>query len=608
MKKYLPACVAGFLSAYSLSVSFHAPFLKEQFSETVDYYTSSVYELLGSYHFLFLVFWLLATLLFAVLTQKGYAVIPLWEKKSAKKELPYLLLSLIFAATLTVGIYYGQVNTTGLFGSFVNYVKALLVIVGYTVLFYPSVRFLRDLYEKLDFTSDKQGFFEKNPFPKFFLILFLFYLPFLLLSFPGNLCYDVIGQIEQVLSESYSAHHPLLHTLIVGGFVKFGKHFFSSAEAGLFLYVIFQTLLLIAAFATCLTVFAKRKAKPVVLYALLAIFCLTPIYTNLATTAVKDIPFTAFSLLYLIAYAQGITNPDYLKKPLFHIAFAAIQLGTVCMRNNGLPLVVLSGIGAIIYLAFRKEKFPVLLRAAGAFFVEGLVISLLFLGILSNVLNAKSTEKGEMLSLPFQQTAYYLIARGDRVPEKELAAIERVLGNADIIRDSYDPEIADPVKALYRPEASTKDLLSYGKAYVIGGIRHPYLYVKAFIIHTYGWYSPAVANEIRYETDYDEIGSGLLFPNADKVMVFLYRFANRFTPLGVLENIGAAVWLLAFLTLIFIQKKKTERILTLPLWVSFLVCLASPCFWGHPRYGLPILCGVPFLLFYSKTTPDSKTR
>ena len=608
MKKYLPACISGFLSAYSLSVSFHAPFLKEQFPETVDYYTASVYELLGSYHFLFLVFWLLAALLYIVLTKKGYSVLPFGEKKNIGKELPYFLLSLVFAITLTIGIYYGQVETMGLFGSFVNYLKAFLVIAGFTFLFSPVLRFLRDFYQKLDFTSDKPGFFEKKPFPKFFLILFLFYLPFLILSFPGNLCYDVIGQIEQVLNNSYSAHHPLLHTLIVGGFVKFGKNVFSSAEAGLFLYVIFQTLLLISAFAACLTVFAKRNVKTIVLFVLLALFCLTPIYTNLATTAVKDIPYTAFTLLYLIAYAQGITNPEYLKKPLFHIAFAFLQFGTICMRNNGLPLVVLSGIGAVIYLMIQKEKIPVLLRAAGAFFAEGLVISLLLLGILSNSLHATGTEKGEMLSLPFQQTAYYLIARGNNVSEKEIAAIERVLGNVDIIRDSYNPQIADPVKALYRPEASVKDLLSYGKAYMKGGITHPFLYAKAFIIHTYGWYSPAVANEIRYETDYDGIGSGLLFPNADKVMIFLYRFANRFTPLGVLENIGAAVWLLAFLTLFLIQKKRPERMITLPLWVSFLICLASPCFMGHPRYGLPILCGIPFLLLYSKTNPVPKTR
>lgn len=608
MKKYLPAGIAGFLSAYSLTASFHAPFLKEQFAETPDYITSSVYELLGSYNFLFLLVWAFATIVFLFLAKKGYPLSLLFVKSGLKEHLSDFLLSVLFAFSLTVGIYYNQVLTTGLFGSVVNYLKALLVIAGFTLLFYPVLCFARGLYENGNFTADKAGFFEKKPFLKFFLILFCFYLPFLLCSFPGNLCFDVIGQIEQVLSNSYSAHHPLLHTLIVGGCVKAGQTLFSSAEAGLFFYVILQTLLLITAFAYCLTVLAKRKTKPVLLYALTGIFCLTPVYTNLATTAIKDIPYTAFVLLYLIAYAKAITRPEILKKPLFHLGFAALQFGTICMRNNGLPLVVLSGIGALLFLLFKKNKFPALLRACGAFFAESLLLSLIFLNILGNTLHAQSTEKGEMLSLPFQQTAYYLIARGDKVPEKEIAAIERVLGDADVIRDNYNPRIADPVKALYRKDATTRDLLSYAKAYVTGALRHPFLYTKAFLIHTYGWYSPAVANEIRYETDYTDIKGGLLFPGADKVMVFLYRFANRFTPLGILENTGAAVWLLAFLTLTLIRNKKTEWIISLPLWVSFLICLASPCFWEHPRYALPILCGVAFLFFYPKTNPSDAER
>ena len=608
MKKYLPACIAGFLSAYSVTVSFHAPFLKEQFAETPDYITSSVYEILGSYNFLFLFVWIFCALILALLLKKGYSPLPMWKKGETKKKLPFFLLSVLFAFTLTIGIFYNQVATTGLFGSFVNYVKALLVIAGFTLLFYPSLSFLGELYENASFTTDKTSFFGKKTFLKFFLVLFLFYFPFLILSFPGNLCYDVIGQIEQVFTGTYSEHHPLLHTLIVGGFIKAGEKVLSSAEAGLFLYVLFQTVLLLVSFSACLTVLAKRKAKPVVLIALLCIFCLTPIYTNLATTAIKDIPYTAFVLLYLMAYAQGITRPEYLEKPLFHVCFAALQFGAICMRNNGLPLVVLSGIGAVIYLAIKKNKVTVMLRAAGAFFAESLVVSLIFLSVLGNVLHAESTEKGEMLSLPFQQTAYYLIDRGETVPVNEIAAIERVLGNADIICDSYNPEIADPVKGLYRKDATTKDLISYGKVYVAAGIRHPFLYTKAFLIHTYGWYSPAVANEIRYESDYSRIKTGLLFSGSDKVMVFLYRFANRFTPLGILENIGAAVWLLAFLTLVLIKIKKAEWMISLPLWVSFLICLASPCFKGHPRYALPILCGVVFLFVYAKTNPSGTER
>ena len=59
MKKYFSAVFFGFLSAYSITVSFHFPFQPENFPETVDYITASIYEILGQYSFSFILIWLL---------------------------------------------------------------------------------------------------------------------------------------------------------------------------------------------------------------------------------------------------------------------------------------------------------------------------------------------------------------------------------------------------------------------------------------------------------------------------------------------------------------------------------------------------------------------
>lgn len=68
--------------------------------------------------------------------------------------------------------------------------------------------------------------------------------------------------------------------------------------------------------------------------------------------------------------------------------------------------------------------------------------------------------------------------------------------------------------------------------------------MEAFLAHVHGWFSPEIGNSLRYEADYDHVRQGGLFPNAEKLLIFYYRFAGRFTPLGVLENIGLAVWAL----------------------------------------------------------------
>ena len=65
MKKYISPVISGYLSAYGLCVVYHAPLLKENFEEGVDYITASVYELLGDYSFSFFLIWLLCTAVFS---------------------------------------------------------------------------------------------------------------------------------------------------------------------------------------------------------------------------------------------------------------------------------------------------------------------------------------------------------------------------------------------------------------------------------------------------------------------------------------------------------------------------------------------------------------
>lgn len=49
------------------------------------------------------------------------------------------------------------------------------------------------------------------------LILMVGWLPVLLAYYPGIFAYDASNQVTQVLTGSYSTHHPLLHTLLLGG-------------------------------------------------------------------------------------------------------------------------------------------------------------------------------------------------------------------------------------------------------------------------------------------------------------------------------------------------------------------------------------------------------
>lgn len=589
---YIACLLAGYLTSYGFTATYAAAPLREHYGDTVDFLIAYVYAFLGQYSFSFFLLWTVLT---------GFYIF--MYKKELKKGVSVRILAAAFACILVAGKSYYETGT-GMYltGSLLHTVISVLSCIGFYIFFDAAIPFLFRLTEKGSYTGEKKHFFSEKPFLKAFLILAAVYVPFLILSYPGGICWDVIGQLEQVMGiTDYSAHHPLAHTLIVGGLTTLGQKLFGNYEIGFYVYVVLQCVAFLATLAATIAFLAARRARPALLWVILVLYCITPMYTNLATTALKDVPFTCFVVLYIMGLASILEKPELLHNKSFYIVFVLVQTGTILMRNNGMPLVVLCGIGAFIWL-FKKYKGKDKILSAGLLGVCSVVAGRLVIFLLMLMLSATPGGKGEMFSVPFQQTARYLIDYGTELSEAEREGIEGVFPGVEIVADSYNPRISDPVKALYDKEAGVKEILGYFKAWGIGLVKHPLHYAETFYIHIYGWITPSVENSLRYETDYEFIDQGLLFEGADKVMIFLYRFAGKFTPLAVLENIGVWTWLLALITFYLAGKKQGSNLVaTLPFWVSLLICMASPCFFMHPRYAFPIVVGLPVFIGFILT-------
>ncbi|MCM1044779.1 MAG: DUF6020 family protein [Candidatus Gastranaerophilales bacterium] len=593
---YVKAVCKSFLTAYALSVVFALPLNPTDYENTLDYIIASVYELLGNYDFKFFLILILAFFFYRT-------------KRTPSHCRSSIFLSVFFALCLLLGqSYYETGSCVYCFGSLVNVCKFVLALSGFLILFYTLIGLLYTFFDSTSFVSEEEHFFTRHTFSKAFFIIWGSYMPFLLLSYPGNLCWDAIGQIEQVIGASgYSTHHPLLPTLIMGGLTKAGYVLFHSYEIGLFTYILFQSALLAAALAATIAVLSRRGAKFRLLLCLLLIYCITPAYSNMASTVIKDVPYCAFVIAYVVCLALLLEEPERIESPKNMFVFAMLQIGVILLRNNGLYLVLFSGIVSLVYLwkKFRQRKKCLCFTTA---FAGSILAARLTLFLLVQACSASSGSIGEMLSVPFQQTARYLQLYKEEISLEERTAIEAILGDVDTVAASYDPESSDPVKALFKADASTEELSAYVKAWIQGLCKHPSAYFDAFFLHIYGWFTPSVSNTIRYEVDsYDTIRQGGLFPYADKLLIFYYRYAGRITLLGLLENIGAAVWALFLLTVYQKRLRQTAAICAgIPLWVSLLVCMASPCFFRHPRYAFPILFTLPFL--YGFTLTGTKKR
>lgn len=584
------------LISFAFTVKLQGPLRLQNFEEKIDYLIAEVNNLLGEYRMEAVFLFLLAFLFLQ------YA-----EKRLSDVGRKGYVLSFFFSFCYYMGTSYDTEGSWSCcFGSITNFIKFAIALVGMTIFLRYALYLLVEWYEKLS-SSEWQcrlsnWLFGRQCFLKIFGLLLVVWAPAILISYPGNLCYDSIGQIEQAVGNAaYSAHHPLLSTLLMGGCVNLGGKLFGSYEVGLFLYILVQALMLSSALAGTLwwltkQTFTKGKVSHVLLCIILGIYICSPMYSNMVTTVIKDIPFVAVFVWYMILLAELCLHGEKRKQAGFWVAFVGVQVLVSVLRNNGFYVVVLSGV-MLCLIWWKQSDKKARLQNICYMLVVPVVLSKLLGFLLLVGLSAQEGKAAEIFSLPFQQTARYLQLYRQEVTPQEAQAIEQVLGDINEVAAKYDPDLADPVKSMFydHEEVTTAELIDYFVVWVKGFFKHPGVYFEGFFHHVYGWFSPQVSNAVRYEAEYELIPRQGLFTDANKVMIFIYRFADRITPLGILQNVGAYTWAMFVLLAYAYRKNRRVSVLLIPLLLSLLICMAAPGFFLHPRYAYPYMFTIPFL-------------
>ena len=93
----------------------------------------------------------------------------------------------------------------------------------------------------------------------------------------------------------------------------------------------------------------------------------------------------------------------------------------------------------------------------------------------------------EEYSLPLQQVAR-TVASHDLTPE-EARAIDGALA-LDGLKEAYNGELSDPVKALWREDATPQQKSAFWRMWVRLGLKHPLTYLSATFHNTYGYLYP----------------------------------------------------------------------------------------------------------------------
>lgn len=391
-------------------------------------------------------------------------------------------------------------------------------------------------------------------------------------------------------------HHPVLHTLLLGVFLKLGEDV-GSYFFGMELYSILQSL----AFATTLTFILLKlreyglpsKLQKVV-FVLFAFFPLFPLW---GMTLMKDTLFTiALSLTTILIYDSFRYPENFGKKR--YVALVLVLFLLMAIRNNGFYLTL--ALLPFVIIHFRKDK-RFLVKIVSVLLIPMLIFKIGYSGILFSSLGIREGSPREMLSVPFQQTARYITEYEDEITPEEEDAILTVLGNheksLEDIAKIYVPDRSDNVKGIYNKYAETDDLVNYFKVWFSQLTKHPLVYVEAFLNLNYSWFCFDAEWDIIYYNGVTDETVPEYFKGLDNSKAFsderdiLEEIINTIDQIPIVNcffEFSFYTWLyvIVFIAML-IRKRHKDLLACLPLFVNYAICFVGPV--AYMRYALPMV-------------------
>lgn len=442
----------------------------------------------------------------------------------------------------------------------------------------------------------------------FFLVwglLFAAYIPTFLASFPGFFSYDAEVETYMVFTEKYSAHHPVLHVLLLGWIIRIVYGLTRSYNAGIALYILLQMIFLSGCFAYMLSFLKGIGVKRWICNAGTAFLALFPTVSMFVCCSTKDGIFAGGVVLLttlLLDMARDREGFWGQKGKRAGVVFSMLLI--LFFRNNGIyALAVFVILFAVLY---RKMWRKWIGTFAAAFLLYGAVT-----GGLKAAFHFTEGEIAEMLCVPMQQLARVYDCERDSFTEDELETLYSLIPES--ILEKYNPKLADNIKVNFLEDNFKSSPGKYISLWAKMGWKHPDVYVNSFLANTYGyWYPDTVPDGYTGKTIVERVygdssyfafetenpGTRLhLFPALEgfyeKISLEIYQ--QKVPVISMLFSIGFLHWCYAFLALYLLLTKHGRQAFALSVMgLLYLTVLLGPI--ALVRYVLYFFFAVPLLL------------
>lgn len=509
-----------------------------------------------------------------------------WDKQTAGFA---VFLSVIYVVSMSYSKYDSAVF---LFENSFQILLSGICIVGYCLIIYYSLRLLMiTVHNSLkSYNRISSGsFWNKYLWLISFLIIFICWLPWILMNYPGTSAPDDSAQLAQFFGDSvFTAHHPPLSTYIMGITMIAGKSMLDY-NFGFFLYILMQTILGALIFSYSIKKLYELGIRLAYCMVGVSFYALLPLWGGTVQARGKDLLYTEVIALFVIYLVNVIVKKQCGIKEGIEL-FVAGLLASL-LRNNGIYAVLPTIIILLLYLKNSDRKRMLVVMCSTVFVYMGIV------KILYPCLGIQSGSVKEALSIPFLQTARYVDMYGDEVTEYEKEVISSVLDYEAL--ETYNPKHADSVKNTYKMDDSK--LPQYFKVWFQMFLKHPGCYVSALLNKGGGYLAPVdVGFPAPIGTEQNEYVAsiGVNNPFGDKFADLFVHFEYASMEMPFVKFFcmaGTYTWIVLICIWLLIKKKRYDGILLfIPEIMNIIVCIASPTW--HIRYALPLIAVVPLMI------------
>lgn len=543
------------------------------------------------------IFFIPLYLVFSIMVEKGISI--------SDKRLKYtvLITSLILSTFHTLGFHISMHETIIIFDTSRDTLNFILQLTGTFALAYFIVIIVFNYFE------GRKPLICHFPLPEkwksFWVlwgIIFIAWLPYAIINYPGILSPDSITQINQIMGDTpWNNHNPAFHTFILFLFIKTSLLLNASMNLSVFSYIIFQMLILSAIFAYALRYMVKRNIHSPFILLSLCFYAFYPVHGVYSVTIWSDILFSGSLLVFTILCDKIFVNSNENKKQGVLIIFILLtSIFMIFIRHTGLYVFIISMTG-IFVISKTKRSYSLMILVAG--------ISLFYIytHILLSGLSIKKTPPVAVLSIPIQQ-----IARTAKYHQADFSENIQIEINRYFKRGFdtlYDYTISDPIKEQFFEDEFNRDKSGFYKLWRKLLCQYPKTYMESFLYGTLGYWYPDVKYWILggyiYSNNYN-IHSIKLLPKSIShgTVINVVNYMRTIPLLGMFFSIGFTFWLLilTFFYNILIRNFKLLLIF-IPVLVLYMTALASPVYAEFRYvYGMFIIIPVLLGLTFYKTT------